>query len=152
MLLVGLAPLLSYADAVDGAPAGALKAGLAIPHRRGLIDAPDSPWHRRYAGSRRQVSDPMVDGERSLSNFSCLLFLLCASLSKLCQPQLPLGPFAVPHAAAMTSDSHETNVRYLLAFLKTGRQTGCPRPCLSECGSLTPWLVSQNWQTHSLRP
>ena len=64
MFVLGLAPLLSCADAVDGAPAGAINRGPGL-HRRALVGALDSPWHRRHANARRQVSDPTPpdDGE-----------------------------------------------------------------------------------------
>jgi hypothetical protein len=101
MLVVGLAPLLSCADAVDGAPAGALKAGNSGAHRRALIDNPDSPWHRRYADSRRQATadplnpDPNVDGEPFFFKyFHVYSFSLHSALleSKRIRPQRPLGP------------------------------------------------------------
>lgn len=80
-LIVGLAPLLSLADAVDGAPAGAIAAGT---HRRAPVENPDSPWHRRYAASKRQVGvdlavDPPIpiEGEFLYVFYAKILFLFC---------------------------------------------------------------------------
>ena len=117
-LIVGLAPLLSLCDAVDGAPAGALVAGA---HRRAPVENSDSPWHRRYAGSRRQV-DINVDVNVDIPNVDIpvvpaasgkhyfftliyfLLFLACSSLGT------PVGPSVYP---AQTSSDMRSEQQFL---------------------------------------
>jgi hypothetical protein len=95
LVFLSLAPFLSLADAVDGAPAVANNNNnnMMARHRRApAIETPRSPLRRRHADSRRQVDNSTTTSDDNGELLLSLFLILCSCFSPSC--------FSPMHSAA----------------------------------------------------